>query len=109
MEFIKQIERLQLINKLIREERTGSPEELALRLGISRRQLYVYVEYLKDMGLDIQFSRRLNSFVFACQKQVRIDWKFEILENTQITNVNGGKNFQSLNFKTYVFYNSICA
>lgn len=102
MEFIRQIERLQLINKLIREERTGNPDELAIRLGISRRQLYVYLEYLKDMGLDIQFSRKQNSFVFACQKHVRIDWKFEILESTQVNTINGGRYFQTLTIGTYV-------
>jgi predicted DNA-binding transcriptional regulator YafY len=97
MEFIKQIERLQLLNKLIREQRTGSPEELAERLGISRRQLYVYLEYLKDMGVDIQFSRRMNSFVFACQKQIRIDWRFEILEPAEVKKVVGGRHcFRSI-------------
>lgn len=90
MEFIKQIERLQLMNKLIREQRTGSPEALADRLGVSRRQLYVYLEYLKDMGLDIQFSRRLNSFVFACEKQVYIDWRFEVLTSKDAKEFVGG-------------------
>jgi predicted DNA-binding transcriptional regulator YafY len=90
MEFIRQIERLQLLNKLVREQRTGSPEELAERLGVSRRQLYVYLEYLKDMGVDIQFSRRLNSFVFTCEKQVYIDWRFEILEPAELKKVVGG-------------------
>lgn len=93
MEFIRQIERLQLMNKLIREQRTGSPEDLAERLGVSRRQLYVYLEYLKDMGVDIQFSRRLNSFVFACEKQVYIDWRFEILEPAEMRKAMGGARF----------------
>jgi predicted DNA-binding transcriptional regulator YafY len=90
MEFIKQIERLQLLNKLVREQRTGSPEELAERLGVSRRQMYVYLEYLNDMGVDIQYSRRLNSFVFASQKQIRIDWRFEVLESAEVRKVLGG-------------------
>jgi predicted DNA-binding transcriptional regulator YafY len=61
MEFIKQIERLQLLNKLVREQRTGSLKELAKRIGVSRRQLYAYLEYLKDYGLEIIFDRKLNS------------------------------------------------
>ena len=60
MEFIKQIERLQLLNKLVREKRTGSPDELAERLGLSRRQLYFYLEFLKDYGIDIAYSRKKN-------------------------------------------------
>lgn len=93
MEFIRQIERLQLLNKLVREQRTGSPEELANRLGVSRRQMYVYLEYLKDMGVDIQFSRRLNSFVFTCEKQIYIDWRFEILEPSEMRKAIGGAKF----------------
>ncbi|WP_194774721.1 HTH domain-containing protein [Pararhodonellum marinum] len=90
MEFVRQIERFQLLNKLVKEQRTGSPEELAARLGVSRRQLYVYLEYLKDMGIDVQYSRRINSFVFSCNKQLRIDWRFEILDPIEGRNVQGG-------------------
>lgn len=91
MEFTKQIERLQLLNKLIREQKTGSPEELANRLGVSRRQLYVYLEYLKDCGIEIQFYRKLNSFVYTCQKQIYIDWRFEVLDSADLKKVVGGE------------------
>jgi predicted DNA-binding transcriptional regulator YafY len=90
MEFIRQIERLQLLNKLVREQRTGSPDELAERLGVSRRRVYVYLEYLNDMGVDIQYSRRLNSFVFVSQKLIQIDWRFEVLDPTELKKVGGG-------------------
>ncbi|TVP54235.1 MAG: HTH domain-containing protein [Mongoliibacter sp.] len=102
MEFIRQIERLQLLNKLVREQRTGSPEELAERLGISRRQLYVYLEYFKDLGVEIQFSRRMNSFVFANQKQVHIDWKFEILEHSAVNEVVGGAHCEEWSMGTKI-------
>ena len=55
MNFIKQIERLQILSKLIEDQNTGSPKDLSARLGISRRQLYSLVEELKDLGLDISF------------------------------------------------------
>ncbi|WP_373522673.1 HTH domain-containing protein [Aquiflexum sp.] len=103
MEFIRQIERLQLLNKLVKEQRTGSPEELAERLGVSRRQLYVYLEYLNDMGVDIQYSRRLNSFVFASQKQILIDWRFEVLESAEIRKVLGGALCLSGSFMPNIF------
>lgn len=98
MEFIRQIERFQLLNKLIKDQRTGSPEKLAERIGVSRRQLYVYLEYLKDMGVDIQFSRKMNSFVFACHKQIRIDWRFEVLEATEVKDVFGGGLYLTRSF-----------
>jgi len=95
MEFIRQIERLQLLNKLVKEQRTGKPEELAERLGIRRRQLYVYIEYLKDFGMDVQFSRKIGSFVYADEHELKIEVRFELLDSKDRIEINGG---ESLNF-----------
>lgn len=110
MEFIRQIERLQLMNKLLKEQRTGNPEQLAERLGVSRRQMYVYLEYLKDLGVDVQFSRRLNSFKYAGKKQIRIDWKFEVLDVSELKDVfggtvNSGRPFHKIVSSRYNFNN----
>lgn len=94
MNFIRQIERMQVLNKLIREQRTGSPEELADRLGLSRRQLYAYLEYMKDHGLNICFSRKLNSFIFCDEKEMRIDLRIEVLKQSEICQIQGGLAFR---------------
>ena len=101
MEFIRQIERLQLLNKLVKEQRTGRPEELAERLGIGRRQLYVYIEYLKDFGMDIQFSRKLDSFIYAAQRELKIEVRFELLDSKDRSEINGG---ESLNLFTPCYF-----
>ncbi|WP_162418782.1 HTH domain-containing protein [Cyclobacterium roseum] len=80
MEFIRQIERFQLLNKLVKEQRTGSPNDMAKKMGISKRQLYVYLEYLKDLGVEISFSRKLNSFIYKGNTKIYIDLRFEILK-----------------------------
>lgn len=91
MEFVKQIERIQVLNKLIREERTGSPIELAKRLGISRRQLYVYLEYLEDQGLKISFSRKVGSFIYSSEHRLEIAFRFEVLNGKNQQDVFGGR------------------
>ncbi|MGF1636441.1 MAG: HTH domain-containing protein, partial [Cyclobacteriaceae bacterium] len=73
MNFIKQIERVQLLNRLIKEERTGSPDALAERLHLSRSQLYNLIDELKDMGVDIRYSRSKRSFYFKNNKYFQID------------------------------------
>lgn len=93
MEFIKQIERLQLLNKLVREQRTGSPEELAERLGLSRRQLYCYLEFLKDYGIEIVYSRKTNSFIVNNGKEIKIDFQFQVLDEKVSREISGGKSF----------------
>jgi transcriptional antiterminator len=102
MEFIKQIERLHLLNKLVWEQRTGTPEELAKRIGVSRRQLYAYLEYLKDYGLEIIFDRKLNSFSYGNQQIAEIIFKFEILDSGSSKNIYGGNKLK--NFIPCCFY-----
>jgi predicted DNA-binding transcriptional regulator YafY len=94
MNFIRQIERLQILNKLIREERTGTPEELAERLGVSRRQLYTYFDLLKDFGLEVGFSRKINSFYYCEKKDLRISLNIQVLENAEMANINGGMRWR---------------
>ncbi len=91
MNFIRQIERMQILNKLIKEQRTGTPKELAERLGISRRQLYTYLDYLRDFGLDVFFSRRQNSFVYSDDKEIQVDLKIKVIGKTDLEKINGGK------------------
>lgn len=90
MNFIKHIERLQLINKLIREENTGTPEELSGRLGISRRQLYNHLESLKDMGLEVAFSRKTNSFHYVEEKHLEMTFTLKVIGPEETENIYGG-------------------
>ena len=92
MDFVRQIERLQLLNKLVREQRTGKPEELADRIGVSRRQLYMYLEFLKDHGVEINFSRKLNSFIYAGGKNLEIAFRFNVLDSKSSREIGGGEN-----------------
>ncbi len=74
----KQLNRLQQIDQLIRQQRTGNAEEFAEKLGVSRRQVYYWLEELKEMGLEIEYSRELQSYVYA--RSYRIDITFDIKE-----------------------------
>ncbi len=64
MKLLKQLKRLKKINRLIEKETTGSPEDFAQNLGISRGHLYRLIGVLKDYGAFIKYSRKLNSFYY---------------------------------------------
>ena len=64
MKFVLQIERLQYLDELIRKRSTGSPSELAEKLGIGRSQLYNLLSYLGDIGMEAKFSRKRNTFFY---------------------------------------------
>ncbi len=97
MEFIRQIERLQLLNKLVKEQRTGKPEELAKRLGISRAKLYLMLDELRDEGIEIRFSKRSNSFIYENCGGVSVVFSLKVLGAVEIRNISAGKvlNFPS--------------
>ena len=60
MNSIKNLTRLKLLHQLIRSECTGSPFELAKRLRVSERLVYLLVEQLKDFEAVILRSLGWN-------------------------------------------------
>ncbi|MBZ4676721.1 MAG: helix-turn-helix protein [Anaerophaga sp.] len=90
MNFIKRIERLGKIDKLIRIKRTGTPNEFAEKLGISKRQLYNYLDEIKTYGLEIKYSRNMRSFFYSNHKRLHIRFDLEVLDERQIRGKEGG-------------------
>ncbi len=73
MKFIKQIEQYKKLDKLIEQACTGTPDELAVRLQISRTQLYTFLESLKFLGAPIKYNRCIQSFYYTANFKLRID------------------------------------
>jgi predicted DNA-binding transcriptional regulator YafY len=76
----KQLNRLQQIDQLIRQRRTGNADELAQKLQLSRRQVYNLLEELKDIGLEIDYCREARTFIY--QKQYKVNLNLDIRELT---------------------------
>jgi predicted DNA-binding transcriptional regulator YafY len=62
MKHKKYLERYRRIQDLIYAEKTGSADEFAYRIGISRRMLFNYLDDLKDMGLEIEYCRKRKTY-----------------------------------------------
>lgn len=53
------------LDELITHRSTGTPEELALKLGISKRQLLNYLKDIKDLeNTNISYSRNYKSYLY---------------------------------------------
>ncbi len=61
---IKQITLIQRIDQLIRLQATGSAEDLAYRLGISKTKLYRVINLMKQLDAPIAYDFRAQSFVY---------------------------------------------
>lgn len=90
MQIIKQLERLKKANLLIKSECTGNPDEFAIKLTISRSQLYNILEQLKDFGAPIKYNKKLNSFYYTTHFSLEINYSLKaILEDEQKTIFGG--------------------
>jgi len=65
MQFEKYVSRMQYLQELIEKQGTGSPRELADRLGISERMLYRYIEELKASEKPVAFCRKRKSYFYS--------------------------------------------
>lgn len=63
--FLEKIYYLKCLSSAIRKRKTGSAEELAVQIGLTRPTLYRYLLILQDIGAEIGFSKSYNSFCFA--------------------------------------------
>lgn len=64
MNFTKYSERINFLEYLIRSRSTGTPAQLAHRLGISERMIYRYIGYLNEIGKGVLYDRKINSYRF---------------------------------------------
>lgn len=56
---------LHKIHKLIKNEHTGSLEQIAQRFDMPRTNLNRRLEQLREMGAQIEYLREINSYVYT--------------------------------------------
>ena len=104
MNRIEFLEKLAVLSKLIAEGRTGTPNELAERLRISRTVLYEIINELKLRGIEVKYSRSRCTFYYnndvLVDIQISIKSLKEIDDPDELKDISGGCNFciSQLNF-----------
>jgi predicted DNA-binding transcriptional regulator YafY len=89
------INRIERMDTLIRRKSTGTPKELAEKLNISERWLYIFLDELRtELNCPIRYDRRKRSYVYEIPGRVLIKFKSEI-ETEELKKVSGGKNFKN--------------
>jgi predicted DNA-binding transcriptional regulator YafY len=83
-------ELLERIDQMIRQEKTGDSFEFSTRLGLSRRQLYYYLDEMKEIGLPILYDRKNKTFYYEKQCRLRIHVSITELEDSEERILFGG-------------------
>ena len=64
MNFFDEIQRLDRLHHLIRLQITGSSDELAKKMEVSRRTVFRLIDILKEIGCPVYFNKYKNSYCY---------------------------------------------
>lgn len=108
MDLIKSIERIVQLHSLVKTESTGTPDNLAGKLGISRATLYRIMEELKSYNAPIEYSRIKKSFYYSKVFEFELNCTLHVIdEETELKKIIGGYNIFSsvsiLRRKEFIF------
>lgn len=101
---INHLERMKKTNKLLKEEKTGTPEMFANQLNIGKRQLYNILDNLKIIGASIKYCRKRETFFYEEDFDLQINYSVKVIKNETMKNVFGGNNiFKNNLFSAMIF------
>jgi len=72
MSLIKYIERLRRMDTLISMMATGTPEEFAEKLGVRRSTLFLCIQEMREMGVDVKYSFIRQTYYYADNRRIKV-------------------------------------
>jgi len=91
----EQIDRVILFNKLVKAQRTGTPVELATRLGLKRSGFFKFLEELKEREVPIAYSKSICSYYYTRPFEIEIVFSLKPLGQEEQIKVEAGSIFFS--------------
>lgn len=104
MKAIEQLERIQQIIKLIKYEKTGTPEEFANHLHISKRRLYEHLDDFRAMGAQVNYSKQRNTYYFSNGHELELNYSLKVISKEKVKEIFGG--YSLINFQSAFFMHS---
>ena len=94
-------ERIDRVDQLIRLQSTGSSEELAYKLGISKRIVFDLFNMMRELGAEIYYSDTKRSYCYESRMKFERP-SFKFIDRESMKNVVGGEK------KTYHLLFNYC-
>ncbi|QOG03000.1 hypothetical protein [Flavobacterium sp. MDT1-60] len=96
MNFVKQIERIKRIHKLISSEKTGTPVVFAKKLSLSRSQLYNELEIIKELDGPVKYCKKRESFYYETPFELILHYSLKTIKNDESKEIFGGFNLHPI-------------
>lgn len=90
MKLFEYLDRISKMHKLLLRQRTGTPEEFARQLGVSRTSLYELIDELRSRGAPISYSKSLKTFFYRQPYDINITCSLRPLSLIEDREFNGG-------------------
>lgn len=75
MAFLEHRDKILRMDRLIRLQATGNPQEFASKLEISERTLYRYINDFKNIGCPIGFCHQKQSYLYLEKGKIIIEFR----------------------------------
>ncbi len=75
MSFKERIDLLKTLDFYVRTQTTGSPKEFAQKLGVSESTLYRLIDDAIQLGADIKYSSRRESYYYRVHGSISIGFE----------------------------------
>jgi predicted DNA-binding transcriptional regulator YafY len=92
MKVFEYLDRISMMHKLVSRQVTGTPEELAHRLGVSRTSLYELIDELRSRGAPISYSKSAKTFFYRQPYDIAVTCTLKPLTFTEAKEHSGGIN-----------------
>ncbi|WP_025743417.1 hypothetical protein [Aquimarina pacifica] len=80
MNVIKYIEFIERIDQLVRLKATGTPTELASKLGVSKGKLYRIINTMKALDAPISYNNTIQCYVY----DEAVDFRFGFFDKKEL-------------------------
>ncbi len=95
MKVFEYLDRISMMHKLVSRQRTGTPEEFARQLGVSRTSLYELLDEFRSRGAPIVYSKSAKTFFYREPYDIAVTCSLRPLTYKEEKESMGGMNLFS--------------
>ena len=95
MKVFEYLDRISMMHKLVSRQKTGTPEEFARQLGVSRTSLYELIDELRSRGAPIAYSKSAKTFFYMQPYDIAVTCSLRPLTYNEKKENSGGINIFS--------------
>jgi biotin operon repressor len=92
MKVFEYLDRISMMHKLVLRQKTGTPEEFARQLGVSRTSLYELIDELRSRGVPIAYSKSAKTFFYRQPYDIAVTCCLKPLTYSEEKENSGGMN-----------------